>query len=176
MMHLILVTGQIAAPELASLSQPPCSVHDLNPAAERPLDLFSLLLSEVKLFDEATGDELAPVTAVVHPEGPHTALIFDEEPAMIRAKLRLHGLADTRWSRDTGLTHAVRFTAGFTDRQLDEVARLGTQLSRLMAVESTGTAPVDSLTGLEEDTAARIQVCRRLIEIQAEFGICPCTG
>lgn len=179
-MYLLLATGQIATSELASLSQQPCSAQDIDPAAELPLTLFSLLLSEIKLFDEATGDELAPVTAVVYPEGAHTALLFDEEHAMIRAKLLLHGLDDTQWSRDTNLTHAVRFSANFTEKQFDEVALLGTQLCRLMAAEAPNSmlnnAPSDSLIGLDENIPARIQISRRLIEIQAQFGICPCTG
>lgn len=53
---------------------------------EQPLNLFSLLRSEAKRFEKATGDELAAVTAVVHPEGAHTALMFDNEQAMISAK------------------------------------------------------------------------------------------
>ncbi|MEH6825368.1 MAG: hypothetical protein V7629_15795 [Motiliproteus sp.] len=180
MMYLLLATGQIATSELASLSQQPCSVHDINPTAEQPLTLFSLLLSEVKLFDEATGDELAPVTAVVHPEGPHTALLFDQEQAMIRAKLLLHGLDDTQWSRDTNFTHSVRFSGNVSNKQLNEVALLGTQLCRLMAAESPDSllndTASDSLADLEQTISARVQISKQLIGIQAQFGICPCTG
>ncbi len=194
MIYLILVTGQINKSELSSLPKQPRAVLTMSPAEERPLDLFSLLLSQVKLFDEATGDELAAVTAVVRPAETHTALLFDDEIAMTHAKLRVHGMDDSQWSIDSHLSHAVRFSTQFTDQQQGEVALLGARLHRLMEAESANhktadeftesqhavqdTQPSvisDSRTGLDE-LAARIATTRRLIEIQAEFGICPCQG
>jgi hypothetical protein len=195
MQHLILATGQIETSELAGISQETCSLHTIAPGETLPLNLFSLLLSEVKLFDETMGDERTAVTAIVRPQDGHTALVFDDEPTMVQAKLLVHGMDDTQWSANANLSHAVRFSANFTEKQLNEVALLGAQLCRLMAVEPAYRRAAEALTdpehcdaatrrriitdsqaSLDEVMATRAETTRRLIEIQGEFGICPCRG
>lgn len=195
MKYLILTTGLIERSELAGLPSDNYAVQRINVAEENPLDLFSLLLSDVKLFTELMGDEQTAVTAIVRPEGVHTALLFDDEQTMTQAKLMVHGMGDTQWSTDTRLTHAVRFSTGFTESQWDEVVQLGTQLDKLMVEEQAcrerpeiltdslsgdgvNTSPTSTQiqTGLAEKVSARAAVTRRLIEIQAHFGICPCMG
>lgn len=195
MKYLILATGHIEKSELTELTRQPCAVHTINADEGCPLNLFSLLLSEVKLFDEASGDELAALTAVVRPEESHTLLVFDDEQAMIQAKLLVQGLADTQWCTSTNFSHGVRFSSHFTEKQMNEVALLGAQLHRLMAVESSQRMAIealmdpdhcdeitrrhiitDSQIGLEAVVASRIRATKQLIEIQKQFGICPCQG
>lgn len=191
MKYLILSTGALVAADLPTIDLSDVQIVALDFATESPLDLFSLLLANIKIIDETMQDDQSVATDVQLPAIAHTAFVFPDEAGQVQGKLALHGLCTSEWAEQTQLTHQVKVAVSFTQQQMDVVTDLGKHFQRLVRDERqhmeahealiTGIADVpptddpaiaNSNAILSQLANERIKITRELLAIQQQLGVC----
>ncbi|WP_029132738.1 hypothetical protein [Sedimenticola selenatireducens] len=191
MKYLILSTGVLTAADLPTLDLSDVQIAALGFEAESSLDLFSLLLANIKIIDETMEDDHSHATDVQLPSIPHTALVFPDEASQVQGKLAIQGLCTTEWAEQTQLTHQVKVAVPFTQQQMDLAASLGENFQLLVKDENkqkqihetlittkTGITPTheqaiaDSRLILSQLAEGRIKLTRELMAIQQQLGVC----
>jgi|GEM_PF-2926791 len=191
MKYLILATGALVAADLPTLDLSDVQTAALDFDTESPLDLFSLLLANIKIIDETMEDDQSHATDVQLPAIPHTAFVFPDEATQIQGKLAIQGLCTTEWAEQTQLTHQVKVAVSFTHQQLDLAADLGERFQRLVRDESRHMEAHEALITSMADFPStddqsivksniilnrlaneRIKITRELLAIQQQLGVC----
>lgn len=191
MKYLILSTGALVAADLPTLDPSDVQTVALDFDTESPLDLFSLLLANIKIIDETMEDDQSQATDVQLPDIPHTAFVFHDEGTQIQAKLAIQGLCTTEWAEQTQLTHQVKVAVPFTQQQLDLAADLGERFQRLVKDEGRHLEAHEALLTTIDDVSTpddqaiaksnitlnrlaneRIKITRELLAIQQQLGVC----